>query len=42
VRIDRAEPRSIAQVERVIDDGRQRPAWLELVRDGRRLGILLR
>ena len=41
VRIDQAELRGSAQVERMLDDG-QRSVWLELVRDGRQLGVLLR
>jgi serine protease DegQ len=42
IRIDQAEPRTVAQVERVINADPPRPAWLELIRDGRRLGLLLR
>jgi S1-C subfamily serine protease len=42
IRIDQAEPRTVTQVERVINADPPRPAWLELIRDGRRFGVLLR
>lgn len=42
IRIDQAEPRNVTQVERMINADPLRPAWLELIRDGRRLGVLLR
>lgn len=42
VRIDRAEPRNVDQVKRLIDSDTQRPMWLEVLRDGRQLGVLVR
>lgn len=42
IRIDQAQPRGVAQVERGINADQPRPTWLELIRDRRRVGLLLR
>jgi len=42
VRIDHAQPRSLAQVRRLLAGDRRAPVYLEIDRDGRRLGVLVR
>jgi S1-C subfamily serine protease len=42
VRIDHAEPRNLAQVQRIFADGKALPVLLEIERDDRRLAILVR
>jgi len=42
VRVDHAEPRNLAQVQRLFADERVLPVLLEIERDGRRLAILVR
>jgi PDZ domain-containing protein len=42
VRIDRVEPRNLDRVTRLMDSDTSPPMWLEVLRDGRRLGVLVR
>ncbi|MDH4065368.1 MAG: PDZ domain-containing protein [Acidobacteriota bacterium] len=42
VRIDHAEPRNLAEVQRVLATRTKSPVLLEIERDGRRLAVLLR